>query len=145
MPLKPTNSDDALQLNLTPMIDVVFLLVIFFMAATQFADAERAIDLDLPDVASAGTNLAIPNEPMIVSVNQSGTLALDGKQVTIEELTEDLRLAAQDRPDLEVQVHGDSGVVFQEVAGALAACRAAGVTDIGITVEVAASGTPLTK
>ena len=138
MPLKQTN-DDALQLNLTPMIDVVFLLVIFFMAATQFADAERAIDLDLPDVPSAGTNLAAPSEPVIVSVDSAGGVAIDSRSVTLAQLTEDLRTAADDRHELEVLIHGDAGADFQHVAAALAACRSAGVSELGITVEVAAS------
>ena len=137
MPLKPTN-EESLQLNLTPMIDVVFLLVIFFMAATQFADAERAIELDLPDVPGAGATLAAAPDPMIVSVDASGAIALDGMPRTTEELIADLKSARVDRPDLEVQLQGDSSVDYQHVAAALAACRSAGVTELGMTVEIAA-------
>ena len=52
MPLK-TQQDEMPQMNLTPMIDVVFLLIVFFMCAAKFSDLERDIDLRLPQVAKA--------------------------------------------------------------------------------------------
>ncbi len=136
MPIKPTN-DEGLQLNLTPMIDVVFLLVIFFMAATQFAGAERTLDLELPEVAGEGTGVVIAQEPTFVTVKENGTVLLNGKPLPLEDLSSDLKQLLADQPDLEVQLNGDARCDFQQVAAALAACRASGVTNLGITVEVA--------
>lgn len=136
MPIKPT-VEDGLQINLTPMIDVVFLLVIFFMAATQFAGAERTLDLELPEVAGEGAGVLVAHEPTIVSVQANGQVLLDGKSLSLDDLTEDLKMLIADRPDLEVLLNGDARCDFQEVAAALAACRASGVTNLGITVEVA--------
>ncbi len=136
MPIKPTN-DEGLQLNLTPMIDVVFLLVIFFMAATQFAGAERTLDLELPEVAGEGTGVVVAQEPTFVTVKENGNVLLDGKPLPIEDLTADLKRLLADRPDLEVLLNGDARCDFQQIAAALAACRASGVTNLGITVEVA--------
>lgn len=136
MPIKPTN-DEGLQLNLTPMIDVVFLLVIFFMAATQFAGAERTLDLELPEVAGEGTGVVVAQEPTFVTVKENGIVLLDGKPLPLVDLSRDLKQLLADRPDLEVQLNGDARCDFQQVAAALAACRASGVTNLGITVEVA--------
>lgn len=130
MPLKRT-TDEPLQPNLTPMIDVVFLLVIFFMTATQFAEIERAVELELPEVGSDGTTVAAVDEPRIVAVTEGGVVTLDGEQRTLEELRADL--SATDQP--QVLIHGDGRCDFQHVAAALTACRAAGVTDVGVTVE----------
>jgi biopolymer transport protein ExbD len=137
MPLKPT-PDDAPQLNLTPMIDVVFLLVIFFMAATQFSEVERAVELQLPDVPGEGSSVATVVQPRVVTVSENGNTLLDGNKVTLDELTKELTEAASQTPDIDVLIHGDARSDFQHVAAALAACRAAGVTDVGVTVEVAA-------
>ncbi|MEM7317376.1 MAG: biopolymer transporter ExbD, partial [Planctomycetota bacterium] len=59
MPLK-TYQDEQPTLNLTPMIDVVFLLIIFFMVGTRFADNERKIELDLPTVGEVSALSAAP-------------------------------------------------------------------------------------
>ena len=62
MPLK-TLVDDAPTLNLTPMIDVVFLLIIFFMVGTKFTELERTIALQVPQVSSAVPLSAAPTPP----------------------------------------------------------------------------------
>lgn len=137
MPLK-TSGDESLQLNLTPMIDVVFLLVIFFMTATQFAEVERAVELELPTVGEEGASAATPDGPSIVTVLADGSLQLGERKVDLPTLTSDLKQAVIDDPDHSVLVHGDARSHFERVAQALAACRAAGVTDVGVSVETVA-------
>ena len=70
MPLK-TTQDETTSVNLTPMIDVVFLLVIFFMVATKFTEMERSIDLELPTAAAAGDTTP-PPQPKVVAVFSDG-------------------------------------------------------------------------
>ena len=53
MPLK-THQDEQPTLNLTPMIDIVFLLIIFFMVGTKFAEMERTVQLEVPKVGDLG-------------------------------------------------------------------------------------------
>ncbi|MEN1682206.1 MAG: biopolymer transporter ExbD, partial [Planctomycetota bacterium] len=138
MPLK-TTADDPTAINLTPMIDVVFLLVIFFMVATKFTEAERSIDLQLPTAAAAGDS-APPPEPRTVSVFEDGHVELDGQTVGLAELTARLAELTAHSDDLQVVIHGDARTDFQHVAAALAACREGRVSDLGITVEIAAAG-----
>jgi biopolymer transport protein ExbD len=135
MPLK-TTQDDQIQLNLTPMIDVVFLLIIFFMVATKFTELERNIELELPQVASAG-EAATPKAPLAVTVFADGRIELDGQHVDRAGLVAQLAAARQSSPDVEVVLHGDASCPFQHVADTLAACHDAQVTQIGITVELA--------
>lgn len=135
MPLK-TTQDDQIQLNLTPMIDVVFLLIIFFMVATKFSEMERNIELELPKVGSAG-EAATPKEPRAVTVFADGRIELDGEPVERAALVTMLHAARQTAPDLQVVLHGDANCPFQHVADTLAACHEAEVTQIGITVELA--------
>lgn len=138
MPLKRQSADDPFHLNLTPMVDVVFLLVIFFMTATQFAEVERAVELQLPTVGEGGASVAAVDEPRIVSVTADGALLLDGESRSVAELEADLRAAREAHPTAggpAVLVHGDARCDFQHVAAALAACRSAGVSDVGVSVE----------
>lgn len=134
MPIK-TSHDEQPTLNLTSMIDVVFLLIIFFMAGTKFTELERKIGLKVPQVNDRGTLTAAP-EKKIVSVYQDGQIMLDKQLVSIAELTSRLNAARQQYPDLGVMVRGDGAGQFQRVAEVLNACKQAGVADLAISVRL---------
>ncbi|MCA9241201.1 MAG: biopolymer transporter ExbD, partial [Planctomycetales bacterium] len=120
-------------------IDVVFLLVIFFMVATKFTEAQRNIEVQLPEVPTAGVS-APPLAPRVVSVTADGQTLLDGEPVTSEQLTQKLAAAVKQSADVQVVIEGDARTPFQQVAAAMAACRDANVTDLVLPVEVAAHG-----
>jgi biopolymer transport protein ExbD len=139
MPLK-IQHDETPALNLTSMIDILFLLIIFFMVATKFDELERNIQVAVPQVSQAVRDDP-PRKPLVVSIESDGRIDLDGTPVTLEELT--LRLAstrtASGGPS--VVIRGDAKCPFQNVASALAACRTAGISELGITVRIAGMGT----
>lgn len=135
MPLK-TQTDELPSLNLTPMIDVVFLLIIFFMTASKFAEVEADIDLQLPEVAAAAPLTSAPKQ-RTVSVEKDGAVELDGEGVSLAELTARLASAQVEYPQLSVVIRGDAACSFQHVAEALSACKDANVSELGITVKLA--------
>lgn len=135
MPLR-TQVEEMPNLNLTSMIDVVFLLIIFFMLGTRFAEAERKITLQVPQVAD---NRALPAAPdrHAVNVYQDGEITLDGRTVTLVELTAQLTADRQRDPDLAVNVRGDATTNLQHFAEVLNACKQAGVLEISMGVKTA--------
>ena len=135
MPLK-THQDEQPTLNLTPMIDVVFLLIIFFMVGAKFTELEREIDLEVPQVSDSAA-LAPAPEKMVVNVHRDGTITLNEQTVTEAELVAQLTAARQQYADLGVIVRGDAAGTFQQVASALSAVRRAGVSEMGIAVRLA--------
>ncbi|MEE8452423.1 MAG: biopolymer transporter ExbD [Thermoguttaceae bacterium] len=135
MPLK-THLDEQPTLNLTPMIDIVFLLIIFFMVGTKFTELERKISLKVPEVADRGALTAAP-ERKVVNVYRDGTITLDGATVSLEQVTAQLTAARAQYSDLGVLVRGDAQGEFQGVAAVLNACKQAGVGDLGISVRLA--------
>ena len=135
MPLK-TQQDDQPRLDLTPMIDVVFLLIIFFMVATRFAEMERDIELELPEVASAQALTLAPKQ-RVVTVRDDGQVSLDSNEVSLSELIRKLSTAQREYPELSVVIRGDASCAFQHIAATLAACKEANVADLGITVRIA--------
>ncbi|MCA9232153.1 MAG: biopolymer transporter ExbD [Planctomycetales bacterium] len=143
MPLK-TQQDEQPSLNLTPMIDVVFLLIIFFMVATRFAEMERDIELELPEVASAQALTSAPKQ-RVVAVRQDGSVTLDRDELSLPELTRKLSAAQREYPELSVVIRGDASCAFQHVASTLAACKAANISDLGITVRIAQASTAQTR
>ena len=135
MPLK-THLDEQPTLNLTSMIDIVFLLIIFFMVGTKFTERERKIPLNVPEVADRGALTAAP-ERKVVNIYRDGAITLDGTTVSLEQLTDRLTAARAQYSDLGVLVRGDARREFQTVAAVLNACRQAGVGDLGIGVLMA--------
>jgi biopolymer transport protein ExbD len=134
MPLK-THLDEQPTLNLTPMIDIVFLLIIFFMVGTKFTELERKITLRVPEVVDRGALTAAP-ERKVVNVYRDGTITLDKVPVTLQQLTANLADTRRQYEDLGVLVRGDAKGEFQLVASVLNACKQAGVRDLGISVRL---------
>jgi len=135
MPLK-THLDEQPTLNLTPMIDIVFLLMIFFMVGTKFTELERSLELQVPEVSSAGTLTAAPQKK-IINVHHDGRITLNRQVVSLGDLTDQLASARSQYQNLGVIVRGDATGAFQNVAAVLSACRQAGISDLGISVRMA--------
>jgi biopolymer transport protein ExbD len=136
MPIKLQNSDEIPQPNLTSMIDVLFLLILFFVVATKFMDSERQIELKVPQVSDRGALTAAP-EKKVINVYQDGAITLDGADVTLEQLTKHLSAARSQYKGIGVLVRGDGTGQFQRVASVLSACRQAGIAELGIAVRSA--------
>jgi biopolymer transport protein ExbD len=132
MPLK-THLDDEPTLNLTAMLDVMFLLIIFFMLGTRFVGAERKIQLNVPKVADKSTLSAAPSR-CVVNVYLDGTITFDQQQVSLEQLTAKLTDARRQHNDLGVLVRGDGNDKYQRLVSVLNACKQAGIQNLGISV-----------
>jgi biopolymer transport protein ExbD len=135
MPLK-THIDEQPTLNLTPMIDVVFLLIIFFMVGTQYSELERSLGLEVPQVTEGGALTAAP-ESRVVNVYRDGHVTLDRESVSLDQLTSKLSGARGQYPDIGVVVRGDGAGTFQRVAEVLNACKQAGISELAISVKLA--------
>lgn len=133
MPLK-THRDEVPALNLTSMIDVLFLLIIFFMTGTKFAEMERKIELRVPRVGQTG-HLPPVDERLVLNVFRDGSITLNGQIVPPKELTAALRTARSNLKSPHVLVRGDGRGDFQTVARVLNACRQAGLTQLAISVS----------
>ncbi len=140
MPLK-TQLDDQPSVNMTPMIDIVFLLIIFFMVGTKFVEMERQMDVQVPAVQDAHTLREAPQK-RVVNVYQDGQISLDGRTLSLKALTAELAADRQVRADVGVIVRGDAQGTFQNVASVLNACRQAGIAEMGISVRMAAAAAP---
>ncbi len=138
MPLK-TSRDEQPTINLTPMIDIVFLLIIFFMVGTKFSElteAEKHIELNVPEVSEAKALTAAPKK-RVINVFRDGRIALDGENVTIEQLKEKLQSAKSEYSKVGVIVRGDAVSYFQNVADVLATCHSVEIADLQVAVRVA--------
>lgn len=134
MALKTNSLEELPSVNLTPMIDVVFLLIIFFMVGTQFTEQERQIEVQLPGAGELQAMVAPPDRREIV-VDSSGAASLDGQPLSVEQLTQQLRSMRMRFPDLRVVVRADGQAEHQHVAAVYGAINRAGVADMAIAVR----------
>jgi len=119
---------------MTPMVDIVFNLLIFFMVSTQFVDLEKKVDLSVPEVGSAAGGLSEIQRSKTINVFRDGTITLDSQSVTVNELRNLLATAHRQYEGLQVTIRGDGAAPYQCVAGVMTACRQAGIAEMGIAV-----------
>ncbi|MEL6497810.1 MAG: biopolymer transporter ExbD [Planctomycetota bacterium] len=118
--------EESPSVELTPVIDMVFLLLIFFLVATTFQQDEREIAVALPEAEAAGPISASLRE-IIVSVTSTGDIMAAGSPVDLEGLRSLLTDAVSTNPTQKVSVRGDKSVPYGTVARVLDICKAAGI------------------
>src|SRR5262245_33220077 len=106
MHIRDEDSADDVMFNLTPMLDVVFVLLLFFMVATTFATREKEISIDLPRADAGEVAKEVPKE-LIINVFQDGHTTLGGRTVDDAGLADALRRAAETSPETPVNIRGD--------------------------------------
>ena len=133
MSMRRQTTEEA-TINLTPMIDVVFLLVIFFMVGSEFSKAESRIDVNVPTVGEMRSLTRVPDE-RIVAVALDGSISLDGAPMTLSQLTTVLRQQHAQYPGLKVAVRGDASASLQQTVEVMHAIRTSGVDQIAISTQ----------
>ena len=128
-----STEEDEVRVNLTPMIDVVFLLIIFFMVATKFHELEREIDVRLPKTSDAKP-LTNPPQEIIINVKRDGTIVVRGRTLSLTELRRLLAEARESYPDQVVLVRGDEKVYYGRIARVLGVCKGAGIENSNLAV-----------
>ncbi len=125
----------SLGFNMTPMIDVVFLLIIFFLVSSHLAKQEVQMPLALPTAQSGNKSLEEEAPRLTINVLPDGTLMLSGRHI----LNSDLATRLTDRlreegPGLQVRIRGDRSAPYRFVEPIMLACARAGIWDVSFSV-----------
>lgn len=140
MAVKFKRSSVASTLSLTPLIDVVFLLLIFFLVTSEFEDEERRLDIMLPTATSAVPMIGKPRE-VVVDVDPEGNIYLNGKAMSLAGLEQTLQKAVADNPTNQtVIIRADRTAAFQPVVSVMDICNRTGVGDYSVTTKEGPSG-----
>jgi biopolymer transport protein ExbD len=134
---KPRNRKQV-DLNVTSLVDVLFLLLIFFTITSTFKRAGE-LDLQLPESTTGqGRASQASQHPVDLVLTEHGTLLLDGAPTTIDALLPKLRTLHEGQPDREVMIEAEERVEHGKVVQLLDAVRTAGFT--GVSIGVRTSG-----
>ena len=131
MRIHDESASEEMTLNLTSLIDVVFLLLIFFMVATTFLDPEREIDLDLPEAESSTMPEEAPDQ-IVINVVEDGRISLAGRTVDRDGLLASLRQAARVSPTTPVTIRGARLVAHERIVAVMDACGVAGLSNLAV-------------
>ena len=128
MLIKPESPAMGVTVEMTPMIDIVFLLLIFFLVATTFHQSEREMKIALPFAASAGPISTMLRE-LIINVDDAGKIILSGQVIEADRLRVIVSEAVKANPEQKVTVRGDRHVAYGAIASVLDICKSAGIQE----------------
>ena len=123
--------DNISQINITPLVDVMLVLLVIFMVTAPIL--QQGVAVDLPQAASG--SLAEKEESLVVSVTKEGNVHLNESSIKLEELRQSLADIVQEQPDRSVYLRADKGVPYGKVVEVMAAIRNAGVKKLGMVTE----------
>lgn len=129
------NREEDYSLQLAPLIDVVFLLLIFFMVSTVFVDFSRRMDIELPEAkAGAATEKSRVFE---IEIGQDGKVRVNGEDVTLEAMETLLkqRIPSMGPGKKSAVIRADKQTNHGDVVKVMDSLKRSGVTDIGVAVR----------
>ena len=119
------------EINVTPMIDVLLVLLIIFMMVIPMS--RKAIDLQLPDPTPDNTNSGPPPSQIVLEVLPAGVFKVNTQPIAKADLAKKLKEIFDPRPDKIIFVKGDPAVKYSDVIWAMDVARGSGVKVIGMT------------
>ena len=120
--------------NVIPIVDMMMILLIFFMMTTKFADIERDVRVHPPASRDARPITEIPTE-IVVNVTREGVFMIGGKQRTIEDIDRLLATAVKKDPQQSVVIRGDRDTILQFAVNILDLCEKHGVEHTYLTTR----------
>ena len=126
------NMQTLSELNVTPLLDLAFVLLIIFMITTPLM--ENKTDLVLP-TGDASKNAVDPASVVTISIDRNGTVQLSGRETTIERLVADLTARKKEKPDLAVVIRSHKELPVQNLIDVLDAVKRAQITKVGVVTN----------
>jgi biopolymer transport protein ExbD len=117
------------SLNLPSLVDVVFLLLIFFMLTTTFSRVLTKLDVKLPEARAV---VEQKTRDTIIEIAEDGRLALDGSLITLEDLDRKLAQLAQERPEEAIIIKADKNVPYGRVIKVMGICKSYNLNKLGM-------------
>lgn len=114
---------------MTPMIDMVFLLLVFFMTVSTLAQADRRVKLDLPESAQSDVPEDLSDRGTI-SLDAEGTIYLGAQARSLDEMQSVIKESLELNPELRIHVRADQATAYSEIKKVLRACAEVGAYEV---------------
>lgn len=121
-------------MQLAPMIDILLLLLAFFIVSFQFTKSETELSVSVP-TAEEGVEKNRARGEIIINVLADGTVKVEGAPVTLAELHDKLTLVVKQYKNQPVRIRGDGGVSYQRIVEVIDTCQKGGVWNISFATQ----------
>lgn len=121
-------------MQLAPMIDIVFLLLIFFIVTWQFTKSETELSVSVP-TAQEGADPQRQIGEIQINILADQTIRIDGSTLDLEQLLEKLAKIAEKFENQPVRIRGDGGVAYQRIVEVIDTCQKAGIWNISFATQ----------
>ena len=139
MRIRQANVQEEAPINLMPLLDMVFLLLIFFLIATTFAQEERDTSIQLPGTSMAEP-MSAPPQQVIINIRADGTMVIGPRTYkTLKSLGDMLTRVAREDRDREILIRCDEVALHKYFAAVVRICRQAGINEVKIGYMLAPS------
>ena len=135
---RPRSAQPISEINVTPLVDVMLVLVVIFILTAPLLTS--AIKLDLPQ--SAAAKPAQASRALTLVVDRAGQIFLADQPITPERLAQELRQAAQTNPDTELRLRADAQVPYGRIVEVMGVAHQAGLHRIGFVADPGALAKP---
>ncbi|MBU0679287.1 MAG: biopolymer transporter ExbD [Verrucomicrobia bacterium] len=125
------DNDEDEGIPLSPLIDAVFLLLIFFLVSTMIRKINRDIDIELPESTSA-ERMMPSDDNYVIGINEDGDVFFEGEETTIQSLHTEIREVGVKEPDVQIRLDVDRDTPTHRVIEVLDLCRFNGLVNVGI-------------
>ncbi len=127
-----TEEEEKAELSMSPLIDCVFLLLIFFLVATMLrVDPREVEEIDLPKSESA-LEVKPDEDQFVINIDEDGVLYLEGEETTVTLLHERLREFSMDNPDKQIRLDTDQETPFHRVVEVLDLLQFRQLSNVGV-------------
>jgi len=135
MRIRRAPEDSSSVINISSLLDVMFILIIFFLATTTFQSEERDIKVNLPE-STEGKAISSATKVIVINVRRDGTYVLANRELGVEEMEKLILAAVKADPGQKVLIRGDREALHGHVAVAVALCKRAGVNEANIGYQL---------
>jgi biopolymer transport protein ExbD len=122
-------------IDITPLVDIMFTLIIFFLATTTFEREELDLKVNLPEAAKDATLGEAP-KALVINVREDGSYHMSNRQMTLADLQQAIAAARKEQLSTKVLVRGDQRALHGHVAAAVLAAKRAGISEANIGYQL---------
>ena len=132
------SSGSIAQINVTPLVDVMLVLLVIFMVTAPII--QQGVTVDLPKTRAAGLNSQ--EDPLVVGLTKDGNIYLNDTAIALPDLRSKLAAIGKASPDRALLLRADRNVPYGDVVGVIAAIKEAGINKLGMVTEPAPEAGP---
>ena len=134
MNFRKNRRSSAPTVQMASLMDIIFLLLCFFVTSSVFSQWEMEVDLSLPTAKSATIPGRMPGE-IILNLNADGKVSVNGHALSLEEVTKRLTRIAENFPGQPVVIRADKTCSYETLMSLIDACRTANVWNFSLATE----------